>query len=68
MKTPKTLLEAIRNGMLGVPSQRLPSTEIEKHVRDFISQKFATAMLETENVDYENKLMELFKTIVRQDD
>lgn len=46
--TPKTLIEAIQNGMCIGP---LSSTheEIRKHVKDFMSQKFSCAMLRVES-------------------
>lgn len=40
--TPKSLLEAIINGMLCGPMSEVPQN-IDKHVMDFINQKFAWA-------------------------
>ena len=50
--TPKTLIEAIVNGIEDLkPSVPEPQLEerIELHVRDFLAQKFSVAILQTED-------------------
>lgn len=66
MGTPKTLQEAIQRaldiaGGTGLVGAEL-NAEILKHVRDFISQKFTTAMC-----DDRITLMQLWKLIIENE-
>lgn len=47
--TPKTLQEAIRNGMSIGPLRELDQS-IKNHVRDFMSQKFCIALAKSETI------------------
>lgn len=61
-KTPKTLNEAIENGV-NESSSKLDLTEvIEMHVRDFLAQKFGSMMLS----DEPDNLRSLFNSIVKK--
>lgn len=49
--TPKTLREAISNGLTNLVFADDSAEHIEDHVRDYLSQHFATAMLEHPGCD-----------------
>jgi hypothetical protein len=65
--TPKTLAQAIHNGLedrARVAPGLCDSTDVAAlHVRDFIAQKFSTAILQ--NPEAEKVLQELFEVIVK---
>lgn len=65
--TPKTLIEAIRNGLDDSKNNpELDSAEIIKaHVRDFMSQKVNAFMFKHETL--EAILMDVFEKIVGED-
>lgn len=70
--TPKTMLEAIANGLesIGVEGDPfVPSQEalVRFHVKDFCAQKFATALLKArKNPEAQEALQELFKTLFKE--
>jgi len=63
--TPKTLNESIRHGLMIGPLVSIDAN-IEGHVRDFLSQKFQTALLKAGGTPTEAALMALWKEIKGQ--
>lgn len=62
--TPKTLNEAIRNGLRDYTV--MPEI-IEDHIRDFLSQKFNTTLLKTEDPNEVQRIWDLWKAITGRD-
>lgn len=66
-ETPKTLIKAIENGLDDVFGQDLRrsymSVVISRHVRDFLSQKFGSAILSSDNDEELSKLKSLWLQI-----
>lgn len=70
MGTPKTLNEAIQSGILDTLARHIQlgnttSKPLEKAIKDFISQHFTTAMLESP--ESEETLIKLFNIIVKDE-
>ncbi len=73
MGTPKTLMEAIQNGIMDFedksdwPEKNLAGC-IKMHVLDYLSQKFAVAFLMTEKYPFINNFVSnLWKKITWED-
>lgn len=64
LPTPKTLEEAIRNGMMYGPlNQVMERTYL--HVKDFLAQRFGAAVLQYP--ESEKALMELYERIIKEE-
>lgn len=62
--TPSTLVEAIDNGLTDVATDA--NTALQRHVRDYLAQKFNAAMLKAETESEGHRLLALFKTITNE--
>lgn len=64
MGTPKTLSEAIENGICNGPMKDVRKN-LHDHIRDFLAQRFSTAMLDSAQKPFsEDDLKKLFEKIV----
>lgn len=66
METPKTLIQAIKNGHNRFLGYDREAIEMQRHVRDYIAQKFGAAMLAAESESVEKMLQNLFSKIVNE--
>jgi len=62
--TPKTLIEAVRNGMC-VASGKTADQQMAEHIKDFLAQQFNIAVLK--NPIEGSMLIELFKRITKNE-
>lgn len=61
-ETPKTLTDAIEKPLAGTVGEGI-SIHIEPHIRDFLAQKFTTALLEAQTMEQSEVIAKLWEKI-----